>query len=241
MVYPAPCSAAADCDVAPVISSYREQLLSALTNEHEREARQLLTGLSATADRRALGSQQVDALELELAKLAMLASRDELTGLYNRRAFIGMGTRVLELAAKSDVAPLLLYCDVDALKAVNDGAGHAAGDDLLCRAAEALGTAFRETDLVARMGGDEFAALVGMDSTLSRHAVVQRVQKAVAATNRDVPRFPLSLSIGLATFDPDRPVALKTLLAAADGNMFRRKRARQAVTAPRGTGIGRIV
>jgi diguanylate cyclase (GGDEF)-like protein len=222
-------------DPAPAAGSVREQLLSALTDEQTQEARALLAGLSAAADRRVFGSRQVDALENEFARLTTLASRDELTGLYNRRAFIGMGTKVLNLAARLHLAPLLIYCDVNGLKLVNDHAGHSAGDELLRRAADALRSAFRDTDLVARLGGDEFAALVGMDSALGGRSLTQRVRRAVAEANRGTPRFQLSLSIGMAAFVPSQPTSLADLISAADAAMYHRKRAQRSVVTRRAT------
>ena len=94
-----------------------------------------------------------------LEEISALSLTDELTGLHNRRAFMTMADQRLQLLERSGSLCLLIFADVDGLKAANDTMGHEAGDRLLVDAARALQSAFRRTDLVARMGGDEFVVL----------------------------------------------------------------------------------
>ena len=88
-----------------------------------------------------------------------LAITDELTGLYNRRGFLAAATHQLKLAHRNAQSVLLFYCDVDNLKAINDSFGHREGDLALVRTANALERTFRDSDILARPGGDEFAVL----------------------------------------------------------------------------------
>src|SRR5207244_8114289 len=85
---------------------------------------------------------------------------DELTGLYNRRGFLTLATRDLRLARRGDETLLVAFADMDDLKSVNDTSGHAVGDRALRDTAGLLRQTFRESDLVARIGGDEYAVLV---------------------------------------------------------------------------------
>jgi predicted signal transduction protein with EAL and GGDEF domain len=93
------------------------------------------------------------------ASLADLALSDELTGLYNRRGFMALAERQLKLGRRSGRGMLFILVDVDGLKQINDSLGHSQGDSALRRTAEVLRKTFRNSDVIARMGGDEFAVL----------------------------------------------------------------------------------
>src|SRR5256885_1766435 len=93
-------------------------------------------------------------------ELSRLAWYDDLTGLANRRAFVTVGEQLLRLAHRAGETVLVVYADLDGMKAINDCHGHAAGDEALRRAAGLLRDTFREADLVARIGGDEFCVLL---------------------------------------------------------------------------------
>ena len=93
------------------------------------------------------------------SELSSLALTDELTGLYNRRGFICLSEVQLKLARRSGCDMVLFFIDVDGLKQINDSFGHSEGDNALIRTAEVLRMTFRESDVLARIGGDEFGAL----------------------------------------------------------------------------------
>ena len=95
--------------------------------------------------------------EQHIAYLQDLSLTDELTGLYNRRGFVEDFSRALTAAKCFGHEGMLLYCDLDDLKSVNDNFGHAAGDAMLRHAANMLKDSIREIDIVGRLGGDEFA------------------------------------------------------------------------------------
>ena len=155
--------------------------------------------------------------------LHSMALTDELTGLQNRRGFLHRGARLLESAAHQLHGALLIYVDVDNLKLVNDSLGHAAGDDLLKRAAQVLRDASGNQAVIGRLGGDEFAVLDDSANGGRSHHVRRRIQNAVDACNASGAAPPLSLSIGCVEFYPQKPVSIMTLLAQADRAMYREK------------------
>lgn len=160
-------------------------------------------------------------------RLRSLSHVDELTGLLNRRGFTAQATQALQQARRSGSRCRLLFIDLDYLKTINDRHGHAAGDRALRDVAGILRDVFRDSDVLARVGGDEFVVLApgcaGADDTVRR-----RLGAALDARNRATDAgFPLSVSIGEAAFDPAAPKALEQLVAAADAALYREKHARR--------------
>ena len=160
-----------------------------------------------------------------LTQLQSMALTDDLTGLYNRRGFLLLGMQTLRLAARSAQSLHLFFVDVDCLKQINDRYGHFQGDAFLVGCAEALNMTFRESDIIARIGGDEFAILAQGGSDESRDAVLARLESSLRLMNRDVlSPHKLSLSVGVARFDSANPITLAELLTIADREMFDQKR-----------------
>lgn len=152
---------------------------------------------------------------------------DELTGVYNRRGFFVLAEQQLRATQRTGVETVLIYLDVDGLKTVNDRLGHAEGDRVLSAAAGLLRQAFRHSDVVARLGGDEFVVLASGVSREQGETMVERLQRRVREWNAARPgQPPLSLSVGLAWYDPGRLCTVDALLAAADAEMYARKRGR---------------
>lgn len=157
-------------------------------------------------------------------EIRCLAVTDELTGLYNRRGFLASATHQLKLAHRQGEDALLLFCDVNNLKQINDSFGHHEGDSALVRAANALEETFRDSDILARLGGDEFAALASDASSPSRQAIVPRIEKSLEKANAHEQRYKLSFSIGVARFNPLAPASLGELMATADRDMYAHKK-----------------
>ncbi|HEX7713802.1 MAG TPA: CHASE4 domain-containing protein [Bacillota bacterium] len=152
-------------------------------------------------------------------ELKYLSLHDPLTGLYDR-AYFEEEIRRLERGREPVVG--VIMCDVDGLKLVNDSLGHSTGDKLLQTAANVIRSAFRQNDVVARVGGDEFAVLLPQcDGTLLETAG-RRVQESVENHNRSNPELPLSISLGWA-FRKEASVRLKDVFEEADNNMYREK------------------
>jgi len=165
-----------------------------------------------------------DPAGVELAALAGLARSDALTGLANRRAFDEALDREVARAERSGAPLALLALDLDRFKAVNDRYGHAAGDAALVAAAARARAALREGDLLARVGGEELAALLpgaGLEAALE---VGERVRAAVASAPIEGPgaSFRVTVSVGVAVLAAgESGVALR---ARADDRLYAAKR-----------------
>jgi diguanylate cyclase (GGDEF)-like protein/PAS domain S-box-containing protein len=156
------------------------------------------------------------------AKLAYLSLHDPLTGLYNRAYF---EEEIRRLDHRRDLSVGVVMVDVDGLKSANDRGGHATGDDLLRRTALVLRGALRANDAVARIGGDEFAALLPGADLASVEGFIERLTVALAAHNDLAPGNPLSFSIGGAAAPVGVP--LMETLQRADARMYQNKEARR--------------
>ena len=170
---------------------------------------------------------RTSALEQANEEIRQLSITDELTGLLNRRGFHLVAEPALTLARRHNRRCLLAFLDVDGLKKVNDELGHDVGDDLIRDIATVLRDTLRKSDIIARMGGDEFCVLVtepGEDPAILR----QRVQDGVQRLNETADRpYRLSASIGLAYAGPADTDTLESLIAAADMLMYEDKRAKR--------------
>ena len=163
-------------------------------------------------------------LDRELRNLALT---DDLTCLYNRRGFFAAATQQLKLAQRNAQNLLLLFCDVNNLKRINDTYGHREGDLALIRTADALEQSFRGSDILSRLGGDEFVVLACEASNQTQDVLLRRLEKNLKKSNASEPRYKLSLSVGVARFDPQRAISLGELMAQADGAMYEQKRNHQ--------------
>ncbi len=164
--------------------------------------------------------------DLQRALLHM-ALRDDLTGLHNRRGFIALATRYLRWARGAGQNLAMFFADVDGLKSINDRFGHGEGDRAIARAAACMRETFRQSDVIARLSGDEFVALVTEGPGRSVEAICRRLQSKLAEHTRADGRYGLSLSVGVAYFDPHDPVALHELLRQADIALYRKKRGKR--------------
>jgi diguanylate cyclase (GGDEF)-like protein len=158
-------------------------------------------------------------------KLRRLSLRDELTGLLNRRGFVALVEQQLKIAKRQERPTLLLICDMDGLKKINDTHGHAAGDAALSEAAAILRGTFREADIVARIGGDEFAVLQVDNTPGDASATIDRLQGNLAARNAARPgHCALAMSVGAVRCAPDTALSLEQLIVQADNAMYGHKK-----------------
>ena len=164
------------------------------------------------------------------AALLDLALVDDLTGLYNRRGFLTLATRDLRLARRGNETLLVAFADLDDLKGVNDTAGHAVGDRALRDTAALLRQTFRDSDLVARIGGDEYAVLVRHAGPESAGVLAERLKRQVREFNRRAGRpYQLSISLGFATHKASTLGSVAGLLDRADRALYRDKRRKHDV------------
>jgi diguanylate cyclase (GGDEF)-like protein len=165
------------------------------------------------------------------AQLAHDALHDRLTGLPNRTLLYERLTAAIARARETNRAAAVLFIDVDQFKHVNDTMGHAAGDMLLRAIGERLRSTTRQTDCVARMGGDEFVAVFGEIAEVRQFAEVVRHLERVTAEPIRVPggEITVTCSIGVALFPQDGHDA-ETLIVNADTAMYQAKRDGRATT-----------
>jgi diguanylate cyclase (GGDEF)-like protein len=159
------------------------------------------------------------------------AFRDDLTGLLNRRGFRLLAASRLQAARRRGRDILLFYADLDGFKQINDRFGHAQGDQALTRVAASLRRTFRKTDIVARIGGDEFVALVTEDPGCPPDSVCRRLRENVARLSEDG-SYQLSISVGVARWNPRAIPSLRRMMAMADRQLNHAKQGRPAGARP---------
>jgi len=159
-----------------------------------------------------------------LRKLQNESLFDELTGLHNRRGFMNFARHHVKVANRSKWGMVLFYADLDNLKWINDSFGHQDGDQAIATMATMMKEVLRATDIVARVGGDEFVALA-LDTDLSfAENILKRLKEKEKANSQ---LYSLSLSVGVAYYDPENPCTIEELLDKADKAMYENKRAKK--------------
>jgi len=164
-------------------------------------------------------------MEDELRALTLV---DELTGLYNSRGFFTLAHQQLKIADRLQRGLFLIFADLDGLKNINDTFGHHEGNIALIDTAYVLKETFRESDIIARIGGDEFI-IMAMETTDTDPDVFNaRLQEFITSYNaKGNRRYKLSISIGIAVYDPYSPCSLDELIEKADALMYDQKRSKK--------------
>jgi len=156
--------------------------------------------------------------------LKTLSLKDDLTGLFNRRGFFTVAEQGLKTAQRIGTEMMLIFGDLDNLKGINDTFGHREGDQALVDTSQILKETFRESDIIARMGGDEFVILAINSFETSAEKLINRFEQVLNDHPLQTKRpYTLSLSLGLACFDPQNPCSIDVLLAQADKIMYENK------------------
>lgn len=207
------------------------QILSEIGDAPESERHRLLLERALTV---AAEAQQTLAEQRQrIAELEALSVTDELTGLANRRGFTMAANHALATMRRHGGETAVIVIDMDDFKTINDTFGHNAGDHILHHVGEILRAHVRDTDTVARMGGDEFAILLpGAPFDLARYrasALMRVIDRAVARWQQTL--IPIAASFGLAQMTAAD--AVSEALERADQSMYRLKRERgNAALAP---------
>jgi diguanylate cyclase (GGDEF)-like protein len=150
-----------------------------------------------------------------------LFSTDELTRLTNRRGLESFARQALAACKRMEKPATLVYFDLNDFKEINDDHGHAEGDRTLSTFANALESVFRESDVIARVGGDEFAVLQVGSALNSAGYAIERVRASIAAAcGRDGRGYEINFSAGQIEFDPARHRSIEDLLTEADAAMY---------------------
>lgn len=161
-------------------------------------------------------------LVTEIRSLSLI---DDLTGLYNRRGFITLAREQLKISKRSKEGMHFLYIDLDSLKSINDRWGHHQGDNALKDLASILKRTFRESDILARIGGDEFCVLARETRRQSEQVLSARLLDTIAQHNREATRpYKISISLGVTQNSPDKPCSPEEIIIRADRMMYRDKR-----------------
>ena len=164
-------------------------------------------------------------LQERVEHLDQLAHQDALVCLPNRRGFMRALERFIDRASRYGEHSAMLYVDLDGLKMINDSWGHQAGDQALIQVAELLVGGVRKSDVVARMGGDEFGILLAHSDEASAHDAATRLVDLIASCDfaHEGDALPLSVAIGVAIINGEDTA--ETVIARADKEMYRRKAA----------------
>jgi diguanylate cyclase (GGDEF)-like protein len=157
--------------------------------------------------------------------LMRLSTRDELTGLFNRRGFLSAAEPLARAAERGNRTFLVFFADLDGLKAINDTHGHQVGDEAIRDAAWILTHSFRSADLIARIGGDEFAIFAPDAPPETIEIMIRRVSKWQAERNAEPDRpYQVSLSLGGVAWTASEPRTLEMMLSEADMAAYAAKR-----------------
>jgi diguanylate cyclase (GGDEF)-like protein len=161
-------------------------------------------------------------------RLRLMSITDELTGLPNRRGFFVLAEQQLRSAQRIGWGLVLLFADLDDFKMINDTLGHQSGDEALCAMADIFRQSYRDSDIIARMGGDEFAILLVNPTDRGVKAAQDRLQQNLDQFNaRENGAYQLRVSMGMAEFGPEAQTSIDALLGLADERMYAEKERRK--------------
>jgi diguanylate cyclase (GGDEF)-like protein len=162
-------------------------------------------------------------------QLRLETIKDELTGLLNRRGFVALGQHALSLAEREKRKLLVIFIDLDGMKGINDQFGHHRGDSALVDTGNLLRRTFRKSDVVARMGGDEFAVIAQCKNDNDKAHIQRRLRENLDAIyKKAIGPYKLSLSIGMVEYNPAESCGLDALMEEADAAMYEVKRLKRS-------------
>ncbi len=170
-------------------------------------------------------SVQLTTLLNMVHSLRCVTLTDELTGLFNRRGFVQSGTRVLDVASRDVRAAHLIYFDLNHLERINQTMGRSTGDVMIRQMGNFMRDLFPSYgvyEVLGRLSGDEFATLTMSPQYASRGAILLRAARTPQEGGTDLP--PMSLSVGVAHFNPHRPLGIDKLLESAEQAMYEHKK-----------------
>lgn len=210
-------------EVPIVIASFVDDKVMAIEMLREGAQDYLLKDkINSDSLRRAL----IFAIERHRSRLVLqqLSFYDELTGLLNRRGFLSMAQQQLKIAQRENWKLVMLFADLDRLKAINDSFGHTEGDRALETVALILKETFRTSDLLARLGGDEFIVLALNAPAAGVQRMLDRLKANLERRNAQNSAYQLSLSLGIAQFEPRQDLTLEEMIIKADKALYEDKR-----------------
>jgi diguanylate cyclase (GGDEF)-like protein len=180
------------------------------------------------AERRKTEMKLKEALsELEKSndQLRSLSLKDELTGLYNRRGFLTLGEQHLKLARRMNKEFIVFFIDLDGLKIINDTYGHKEGDYVLFKAGEIIKKTFRQADIIARIGGDEFTVLSVDTAKNDEDEIKKRLFENIKDYNDSSKKpYNISMSLGYSHYHIDKTKVFESLISEADEMLYKEKK-----------------
>jgi diguanylate cyclase (GGDEF)-like protein len=160
-------------------------------------------------------------------RLRMMSVTDELTGLLNRRGFLNLAIHQHHVADREKKRMCLFYIDLDGMKEINDNYGHAEGDVALIETADILRAVFRKSDIIGRVGGDEFSVLMSGNCDDEVNTIKSRIRnKSEEFHARANKPYSLRVSIGEIPYDPETPIEFNEFFAMADRAMYEQKKSK---------------
>jgi two-component system, cell cycle response regulator len=148
---------------------------------------------------------------------------DDLTGLLNRRGFLSLAEKQVRIAKRANWEAILLFADLDNLKVINDQLGHSEGDQAIKAIASILKETFRTSDVIGRVGGDEFIVLAIKTSDESVASMTARLERNIKHYNQQFNEYELALSFGVVHLDPQDDISLEEAIAEADKGLYDHK------------------
>lgn len=165
---------------------------------------------------------ELEAMEVKLNEDVIT---DGLTGLLNRRGLFTIGEKQCELANRNDFDLNFVFLDLDGMKTINDKYGHLEGDEALVDIACILKNSFRSSDIIGRIGGDEFTVIVAGVSEINYSLVTKRLYENLNAHNAKTDKpYKLSVSLGVTRYSHKKPCSIDELYSIADRLMYEQKR-----------------
>lgn len=169
--------------------------------------------IEALEDLASMAEQELAAVEL--------ATKDELTGILNRRGFITLSQHILNLCIRQSHSIVLVFFDLDKFKLINDKFGHIEGDVALIAFSELMNSTLRESDLFARLGGDEFVTLHSSTSKEQTEIIIERFNNSLKKYNKEIDSgYDILFSYGIVEFNSEKHTCIEELLANGDSLMY---------------------
>ena len=160
--------------------------------------------------------------------VAQLASLDDLTEISNRRGFVELAQKSLNICSRQNISASLVFFDLNNFKYINDEHGHHEGDKALLFFAELMKSTFRDSDVFGRIGGDEFVVLLTNTSQSLAEDIIERFRQLLKKDHKQNNVYGLSFSAGIVTIEPDQKLPITQLLDQADTLMYEDKRSSPA-------------
>ncbi len=208
--------------VLVVINYYLSKKVALNSIEHmqdyEKEVNKLLIAMEKEMDTQKLKQEQLEAMSL----------KDELTGLHNRHGFMPLAKQYIKTLKRDKSIAYIYYADIDNMKRINDTYGHHEGDSVIKTVSDILQDLYSGSDLIARIGNDEFVILTVGSTESGVELINSRLQKKFDEANSAAGKeYTISISYGVAKYNPEGPCSIEDLLTRSEKSMHEQKKGKQ--------------